>query len=133
MDVKRQPLYKRIYRERTSYLLLLPNLLFFAAFVWLPIVFSFGLSFFRYGLGAMQFIGFDNYIELAGDPRFWNALGNTVQYVLIMVPSCIILGLLVALLLNQPLIKGKTFFRLVALIPYIVPPGYNIPGLDVDF
>lgn len=110
----------RIYKGGTSYLLL-PNLVFFAAFVWLPILFSIGLSFFSYGLGEMQFIGFDNFFELYNDARVWNAFWNTLRYAVLMIPSCIFLGLMVAILLNQPFIKGKSFFRLVALIPYIVP------------
>lgn len=118
---KRESVWRRMYKERTSYLLLAPNLVFFAAFVWMPIIFSFVLSFYRYGMSKAKFVGFQNYISLAGDPRVWLALKNTLYYTLLITPTCIIAGLIVALVLNNPRIKGRGFFRVAALIPYVVP------------
>jgi ABC-type sugar transport system permease subunit len=117
----RKSIWRRIYDERSAYLLLLPNLVFFAAFVWLPIFFSFSLSFYRYGLSKARFVGLRNYINLADDPRIWLALKNTLHYAALMVPACIVAGLGIALLLNNPKIRGRSAFRLAALIPYVVP------------
>jgi len=48
----------------------------------------------------------------------WHALFNTMRYVLVIVPSVIILSLLLAVFLNMK-IKGKSFFRVVYFIPAI--------------
>jgi multiple sugar transport system permease protein len=118
---KKKSLFRRIYDARTAYYLLLPNLVFFAAFVWFPILFSFALSFHRYGLGTPQFMGIQQYVRVLEDPRFWIALRNTLSYVMIMAPTSFVIGLGMALVLNQKFLKGKSFFRLASLIPYIVP------------
>ena len=114
-------LWSRMRKEKTAYLLLLPNLVFFVAFVWLPILFSFGLSFFQYGLSKAKFVGIRNYIDVFNDPRIWIAFRNTLKYAAIITPVCIIAGLSVALLMNNPKIRGRALFRMAALIPYVVP------------
>lgn len=100
-------------------LFLLPNALGFLVFSVLAIVAAFVLSFFDWDLllGA-KFNGIANYIQLLSDDVFRAALLNTVYFVVVSVPLTVIIGLAVAVLVNQPL-RGMTFFRSVFLLPYI--------------
>jgi len=69
------------------------------------------------GLGRMDFVGFDNYVTMAGDDYFWTALSNTFFY-MIGIPIGLVLSLLLALALNRR-IPGRTVFRVVYYIPVI--------------
>ena len=64
---------------------LLPNILGFIAFILVPLVMSFGMSFTdwdflrhnQYRDEPLHFIGFSNFIQLFSHPKFWQYLGNT--------------------------------------------------------
>jgi multiple sugar transport system permease protein len=62
----------------------------------------------------------DAYRQLFTDPAFATALWNTVRYVGLVVSLHTLLGLSVALLLNQDL-PAKWFFRVVAILPWTIP------------
>jgi multiple sugar transport system permease protein len=98
---------------------LLPNIVGFLAFSALPIFAAFVLSFFDWDLliGA-KFNGLQNYIQLFKDDIFRSSLLNTIYFVVVSVPLAVVVGLLVAILVNQPL-RGMTFFRSVFLLPYV--------------
>ncbi|WP_234988272.1 carbohydrate ABC transporter permease [Demequina sp. NBRC 110056] len=88
------------------------------AFLLFPLGFSVYASFTNWnGLGAMSWIGLDNYVRLINDPYFWKALWNTVFY-MIGIPIGLTLSLLLALALARR-IPGRTFFRTVYYIPVI--------------
>jgi multiple sugar transport system permease protein len=70
-------------------------------------------------VGTPQFIGLDNYRTMFTDPRFLTALKNTVVFVAGTVPTLIILSLLIAILLNQPL-KGREIGRVAIFTPYVL-------------
>lgn len=71
--------------------------------------------------GAAKFIGMDNYVRLFGDEKFYQALINTLCYIVICVPAIIILSLLIALALNVKL-KGIGIFRTLIYLPIITLP-----------
>jgi multiple sugar transport system permease protein len=85
-----------------------------------PIIKGFIISLHDWTLGMdSAFVGFDNYIIMFKDSYFWEALGNTVLFVLISTPALIFVGLGVALLVNAGL-KGTTFLRSVFFLPYVL-------------
>jgi len=98
---------------------LLPNSLGFFVFSAFPIIAAFVLSFYDWDLllGA-RFNGITNYLQLFSDDVFRSALLNTVYFVVVSVPLTVVIGLAVAVLVNQPL-RGMAFFRSVFLLPYI--------------
>ncbi|MGV2434657.1 MAG UNVERIFIED_CONTAM: hypothetical protein LVT10_07025 [Anaerolineae bacterium] len=59
---------------------------------------------------------------MLGDVRFWNSLRFTLFYILMTVPLHIVLGLVVALLLDQ--IKGllRGVYMSATLLPFIITP-----------
>lgn len=107
-------------KNATGYLFISPYLIGFFAFTFFPILYSFGLSFTDWNvLQPANFIGLDNYKTLVGDEKFWASLKVTFIYSFISVPLLIILGILLAALLNQK-IKGMRFFRTLFYMPAVV-------------
>ena len=79
------------------------------------------LSFHKYDLSTITYVGSENYRRLAAeDPLFWKALKNTIFYAIFSVPLGIGLSLAIALLLNQD-VKGQKLFRTCFYLPSLVP------------
>lgn len=68
---------------------------------------------------AIEFIGLDNYLAVLGDARFQKAAANTAVFVVVGVPLTIVLGLAVAVGLNQGLVKARTIFRVGYYLPVV--------------
>lgn len=101
-----------------AYLFLLPALVIIAMFVFWPIIYGLPLAFTDYSVvGETHWIGLDNFRRLASDPDFWNALKNTLLYVLV-VPVIQIGSILLAVLVNRPL-KGVGIFRTAYYLPVV--------------
>lgn len=117
---KRKLSYKRKQQLFIYGSLFIP-LLFFAAVRIIPIFYSFNVSFREWNIlsdGVRPFVGLDNYIELFQDEVFHKALKNTLIYVGVGVPGQLIVGLAVALLLQQiTVLRG--WFRTIYFIPYM--------------
>jgi multiple sugar transport system permease protein len=75
------------------------------------------ISFTKWDLlsGNIQFVGFDNYIQLAKDTYFWKYCGNTI-YMMASIPLGMAGSLILALALNQKL-KGIVIFRTLYFLP----------------
>ena len=103
-----------------AYLFLAPFLIVYGLFMIYPIIKGLIISFndWQFGLEP-TFVGFDNYIKMINDSYFWEALWNTIYFVLISTPSLIIFGLLIALIVNSKL-KGTTFLRSAFFLPFIL-------------
>ncbi|HEX6320583.1 MAG TPA: sugar ABC transporter permease [Burkholderiales bacterium] len=71
-----------------------------------------------------RFIGLDNYLRLAGDERFWNALGNTLYFVGVSVSLELALGLAFALAVQRPF-RGRAALYGVILLPWAVPTAVS--------
>jgi multiple sugar transport system permease protein len=103
-----------------GYLFVLPSLSVLGLFVVWPIIQTIWMSFNNVDFlnQSSTWIGADNYSALASDSRFWNALRNTAFYTLGVVPVGIILSLLAALALAQPL-RGRSLFRAGFFLPVV--------------
>lgn len=67
-----------------------------------------------------EWVGLANYKELFQDPKFYKSLWNTLYMTLLGTPLCLVVGLLMAVLLNQK-VKGQSFFRTFFYLPSILP------------
>ncbi|MDF2916500.1 MAG: transporter permease [Microbacterium sp.] len=86
----------------------------------LPIAASLYLSFTKYDLfNAPEFIGIDNYVRMAQDPRLAASLGVTFVYVLVGVPLAMGAALGIALLLDKGL-RGLAFYRSMFYLPSLL-------------
>lgn len=100
---------------------LAPWIVGFAVFTAWPMIYSGYLSFTDYDvINDPSFVGFDNYVELAQDPKIALALGNTVIYTALAVPLHLAVSLVVALLL-QRVSRARGVFRTLLFLPKMTP------------
>ncbi len=98
------------------YIMVLPAICIFAVFVIWPVIYMVYVSFFDWNMIApMEYIGLENYIDMARDKDFWKVLGNTFSYMLMTVPTTIILSLLIAVYLK----KNTAVNRLVQSVMFL--------------
>lgn len=113
---------RRAMRDWYAYLFIGPSLFGVIAFLLLPVVIVFVLSFFDWELlSDPTFVGLDNYRRLAADGSVWSSLWVTVIYVLLCIPLQTVLALGLALVVNQK-VKGVKFFRALFVIPWMATP-----------
>ena len=102
-----------------------PALSVIAVFFVLPVLAALMVSFTDFDIYALadlrnlRFVGLRNYVQLLETPLFWHALGNTLYFVIVGVPLSIGASLGVALLLNSPLVRARSFFRTALFIPVV--------------
>lgn len=109
----------RHYKPITPYLFIAPMILGLILFRVGPILASFGISLTEWNIiGDPVWVGLRNYRELMTDQSFQRALQNTIIFVAAFVPSAMILGLAMALLVNQKL-RGIAFFRGLYFMPFV--------------
>lgn len=99
--------------------LVAPNVLGLMIFFGIPVGIAFFTSLQNWNaLRPPEFIGLANFERLFRDPAFYNALGNTLRLLIMVVPIGMALALGVALLLNQRL-RGRSLFRTVYFLPVV--------------
>ena len=111
---------RRRRERRAAFWFLLPDTLGLAVFVAVPMVLAIALGFFRVdSFGSFDFIGVDNYVRMIGDPQFWSSVRITLIYLVAVVPLIFVIGLGLALLVQQklPLIG---LIRSALFLPYVV-------------
>jgi cellobiose transport system permease protein len=103
----------------SPYLFIAPFFVLFTVFGLFPLVYTAWVSLRTWDLtGDAGFVGLDNYVRLAGDPDFWNALLNTVGLLVLATVPQLLGALVLAALLNRP-IRALLMFRLGVLIPIV--------------
>ena len=120
---RRSGVLREMGRYKLGYVFLAPALLVLLFVDFVPMAQGIWTSLHAYSLfrpASRPFIGLDNYTELAADPLFWRALGQTAYYTFASVALQFLLGLAAATLLNQS-VRFRAFFRGVVLIPWVVP------------
>ena len=104
----------------TVLLFLLPSLIGFLIFVFIPTITVIGLAFTNYSGGFnISYVGLDNFIQALTNSTFQKALSNTIWFTLATVFFQLLLGFIFAVILNGKLI-GRTFFRAVIFLPVIL-------------
>ncbi|NLJ31188.1 MAG: sugar ABC transporter permease, partial [Clostridiales bacterium] len=89
-------------------------------FIIYPIVYSLVLSMYRTRGLSSRFVGLGNIQRMFGDAVFLKALGNNLIYLVFQVPLMLVLGLFLAVLVNSPKLKFRTFFRLALFLPCVI-------------
>jgi cellobiose transport system permease protein len=107
----------------TPYLLVAPFFLLFVVFGLFPLLFNAVVAFRTWRLDDPTqngWAGFDNFGKLFSDDDFGNALYNTFGIFLLSTIPQLFMALVIASVLNHRL-RGQTFLRVGALIPYVTP------------
>ena len=107
----------------SPYLYVSPFFILFAVVGLFPLIYTFWVSLHDWNLigGKGAWVGFDNYVQVVGQPNFWTGLRNTFSIFLLSGVTQTVGALLIAAVLNQN-IRAKTFWRMGVLLPFVVAP-----------
>lgn len=103
-----------------GYFFILPTMFMFVLFVLVPIVDAVRFSLTDSNFATANFIGLRNYTELFQDKVFMRSFGNTLLFVLYLVPATIVLSLFFAVVLMRSGSRVRTLFRSVFYLPVVV-------------
>lgn len=115
---------KKKKRSRKMLLYVLPAVLVLLAISIYPLIRSLILSLYNYNLlrpDRIRFIGLENFGNAFSDTNFWNALKRTAYFTLFGVSIELVLGMLIAMLLNRKFV-GKGIVRSLMIVPMILSP-----------
>jgi len=111
----------RAKKHISGWLLMIPPLILFAFFVWVPLLESVRLSLFTaQGVRLLDFVGLQNYRDVFRHPDFLPALRNTFSYTLWSLVIGFLIPIVLAIVINE-IRMGKSFFKTAAYIPVVVP------------
>ena len=114
---------KLIGKKTTPYRYLAPTLILMIVFMVVPICMVIGYSFVDGAVVSQNptVVGLENYKTLFADSQYWNAVINTIVFVLVSVVAHLVLGMIFALLLNSKYftIRTKTIARVVYILPWV--------------
>lgn len=125
---KREKRRSRAQAERTmnmsrinGYLFTLPCVAVLAGLVVYPLIYGFYISFFKTNLvSRWEFVGLRYYIDALTDAEFLAQLWVTLKFTFFVVLGHFFIGTVLALLLNRNF-RGRTFFRVILLLPWLFP------------
>ena len=111
-------------KVKARLLFVLPGLLFLLTVLGYPLGMLIYNSFFRYnfaGIAGRKYIGFENYQKLFTDDRFLTTLWNTLVFTVSAITVELILGVIIALLLNR-VIRGQRLLVGILILPTAAMP-----------
>jgi multiple sugar transport system permease protein len=114
-------------RPGFAWLLNTPALLAICLLSAFPIAYSAWISLHRYSLQrpkAFKFIGLSNYGDILQSSEFQASLLITAEFTILVVTLVVVLGVLIALLLNREF-PGRSLVRTLVLLPWAIPPVVN--------
>jgi len=118
---------KREKQGRLAFWLLLPaGAAVFGVIVY-PIIRTLIISFFKVDSALATdtpFVGLDNYVHVLTSASFWSSMGRTLYFTLVSTALELVLGLIVAGLLNAKL-RARWLFRAIVIIPWAIPTIVN--------
>lgn len=113
---------RMLRNKRAIALFMAPSMLFYVVLMLVPIVWSTVYSFYEGVVGIeLEFVGFQNYIELFQDQKFINSFVITMEYVVIVSAGQVILGLLISLILYLFVHRHIPLIRTIVFLPMIIP------------
>lgn len=112
----------RVRRLSAPYVFVLPFIAIFLAFSVYPLIYTFRLSFTNWrGSGAAEWVGLGNYTYLLTSPQFWSSIGNSAVLWLLIVPIQLVIGVVIAVLLNSATLKFRGMYRIAYIVPFVTP------------
>jgi ABC-type sugar transport system permease subunit len=118
---------KQLSEQKFAWLVIAPACVIVFGIVIFPLFTTFIYSLKNMDLTSSQsgqWVWFQNYIDLLNDKEFWLTTGRTAYFTGVSLTIEIILGIFIALLLNEN-IRGKAFLRTIIIIPWAVPTIVN--------
>jgi multiple sugar transport system permease protein len=130
----RQPLSARGFAapsQRTNlrhvapWLYLAPAAITLIIWIYWPLIDAFRLSFYEWNMlptSPMRFVGWQNYANIFALPKFWQALSNTLVYVLGLLPMAILIPLAIAIYTHDLPARSRNVYRAIIFVPMIIAP-----------
>ena len=126
---RREQLVKRIWASRPAYAYLAPAAVGMLLLLVLPFVTGSALSFFAHRAGEFRFVGLQNFASILfaqdypiTDPlSFYFTLGVTTMWTLCNVVLHVSIGMAIAMLLRDPWMKLRGFYRVLLIVPWAIP------------
>lgn len=113
-------LWKRVVRNRNIYLMILPGLLYFLIFKYIPML-GLAISFQDYlpfkGVTGSEWVGFKHFERLFSDPDFWNIFKNTLIIFVVNLTFYFPVPIILAVMLNE--VSHSFFKKTIQTIVYI--------------
>ncbi|CCQ92640.1 Carbohydrate ABC transporter membrane protein 1, CUT1 family [[Clostridium] ultunense Esp] len=118
--------FKEPGERSLAWLLITPAYLLIFGLLLFPVLYALWVSFHQYTLlnPAIRFVGLDNYKEMLLNSPFWLSFGRTVYFTAVSIGIQLVLGLAMALVLNQKFV-GQRLVRSLLLIPWAIPNIVN--------
>lgn len=118
---------RKLSQGTFAWLLIAPAALFILVIVAWPLVETFRLSFTNTRLGGGEYVGFENYTDLAESRKFHATIIRTFLWMFLSVSLKLALGLIGATLLNAA-IPGRALFRMLIMPPWVIPIAIGMLG-----
>jgi sorbitol/mannitol transport system permease protein len=102
----------------------MPSIVLLLIWMVVPLALTVYFSFRYYNLlnpAAGGWAGFENYQYFLSDPAFWQAIGNTLWIVVGVLVITVVGGIMISMLIDQP-IYGQGFVRILVISPFFVMP-----------
>ncbi|NGQ95961.1 sugar ABC transporter permease [Brevibacillus sp. SYP-B805] len=118
---------RKLSDAQFAWLIIAPSVVIVFGIVLYPLfeTFLYSLKDLDLSAGSLgDYVWLHNYLEILSDGDFWASAGRTAYFAAVSISLELILGTLIALLLNEE-IKGKTFLRSIIIIPWAVPTIVN--------
>ena len=112
-------------RDLAGWVFTAPALIAIGVFFFVPVLAAFAMSLTDFDIYALadlsqlRWVGLSNYRALLANPLFWQALTNTLVFVVLGVPLSIGASLGTAMLLNSPFARWRGFFRTALFAPVV--------------
>ncbi len=104
-----------------GWLIMIPTLILFAFFIWVPLMENIKLSLFEAeGLRLVKFVGLNNYVSVLKHPDFWDAFRNTFIYIFWSLAIGFFVPILAAILISET-VHFKGLFKIGIYFPNIMP------------
>ncbi|MFC7406402.1 carbohydrate ABC transporter permease [Georgenia alba] len=111
----------RLWEYRWCYLFMVPTTVLAVLFTFYPMINSWVIAFQEWN-GITEdrtWVGLANFREILADPFFWRAFGRTGLFVLMVVPTSLLIALLIAIVLNDYSYRLRPLFRTVFFLPVV--------------
>lgn len=115
---------KQVLKKKlTPYGYLLPTIILLLILLVIPVIMVIGYSFFDNVIVNKNpvFVGLKNYATVLRDKNFWNAISNTLFFVIVSMVAHLVIGMVFALVLNTRYLGNKTkgIFRVIYALPWM--------------
>jgi multiple sugar transport system permease protein len=109
----------------SPWLYLAPAILTLVVWIYWPLIDALRLSLFQWNMlptSPQKFVGWDNYVRIFALPKFWQALRNTVVYVVGLLPLAVLLPLAIAIYTHDLPARSRNIYRAIIFVPMIIAP-----------